>query len=77
MNTRHARLKSWLALHGISQKALADELGITPSMISKIIKGERAPKNRLEQLIRFGIPADLLPEPSGPVGRPQKNKNQQ
>ena len=74
MKSRYARLKSWLALHGVSQKVLADSMGITPSMISKIIKGERAPKNRLDQLVALGIPAELLPKASGPVGRPQKNK---
>lgn len=73
MNTRFSRLKSWLALNGVSQKDLADSLGISASMVSKIIKGERAPRHRIEQLIAYGIPNDLLPEPSGPVGRPQKN----
>lgn len=75
MNTRYAQLKSWLALNGISQKVLADALGVSPSMVSKIIKGDRAPKLRLEQLIAYGIPAELLPDPSGPVGRPLKKED--
>lgn len=74
MTTRYARLKAWLALNGVSQKVLADALEISPSMISKIIKGERAPTLRLEQLIAYGVPAELLPKPSGPVGRPSKKR---
>ena len=68
---RKASLDAWLAYHGISKKTLADELGVHPSMITRIIQGKRAPQKRIRQLISLGVPAELLPEPSGPPGRPK------
>jgi transcriptional regulator with XRE-family HTH domain len=69
-NNRQATLQAWLAYHGIAKKDLARELDVHPSMITRIIKGERAPRQRLEQLKALGIPEELLPAPSRPVGRP-------
>lgn len=71
MDDRQARLKAWLAYHNISNKRLAEELEVHPSMISRIIRGQRAPKRLLNKLKVFGIPPELLPMPSRPPGRPR------
>lgn len=71
--SRQDRLRAWLALHGIRFGELAEQLGVHPSMITRIVKGERAPAKRIRQLLELGIPEDLLPEPSPPPGRPAKN----
>lgn len=68
---RQRQLQSWLALHGMSKTYLAKSLGVHASMISRIISGERAPKERLRQLMDLGIPQELLPAPSRPPGRPK------
>jgi hypothetical protein len=54
---------------------LAEKLDVHPSMITRIIQGKRAPKKRITQLISLGIPAELLPEPSGPPGRPKGSRS--
>lgn len=73
--TRQDRLRSWLALHKIRYGDLALALGVHPSMITRIVSGERAPARRIRQLAELGIPRELLPEPSGPPGRPPGAKN--
>jgi hypothetical protein len=72
---RRAALDAWLAYHGVSKKMLAEQLDVHPSMITRIIQGKRAPKKRITQLISLGIPAELLPEPSGPPGRPKGSRS--
>lgn len=69
---RQDSLQAWLAYYRIAKKDLAQKIGVSQSMISKIIRGERAPAARLEQLVALGVPRELLPEPSGPPGRPRK-----
>ncbi|EPR43675.1 helix-turn-helix domain protein [Desulfovibrio sp. X2] len=73
---RIRRLKTWLAMRGLSQRDLADALEIHPSMITRIFKGQRKPGERIRQLVELGVPPHLLPPPGtrGP-GRPAKNRN--
>ena len=59
--TRQARLKAWLLLNSIEQKDLAEKMGISPQLLSMTLAGRRATKARIDQLISFGIPEDLLP----------------
>lgn len=67
---RQTSLKAWLVYHGVPMHKLASAIGVHPSMVSRIIRGERAPAKRIQQLIALGIPEELLPAPSPPPGRP-------
>ena len=71
--TRQAKLNAWLAFRGIQKKDLANRLGVHPSMISRIIRGERRPAKRIAELVALGIPAHLLPQPGPSPGRPSKH----
>lgn len=62
--TRQARLKAWMIKNGIEARAMADVAGVSPQMMSMIICGSRAPRERIERLVAAGVPRDLLPEPS-------------
>ncbi len=62
--TRQARLKAWMVKFGIEARALAQAAGVSPQMMSMIISGSRAPRERIERLVAAGVPRDLLPEPS-------------
>ncbi len=74
---RQARLKAWLAYHGIGNRELAEKLGVHPSMITRICKGERAPAERIAQLVELGIPRTLLPEPNArKPGRPPQKREE-
>ena len=61
--TRQARLKAWMVTYGIEARALARAAGVSPQMMSMIINGSRAPRERIERLVAAGVPGDLLPEP--------------
>ncbi|MGE4297344.1 MAG: transcriptional regulator [Desulfovibrionaceae bacterium] len=69
---RETALRTWLAYHRIEEKRLADELGVHKGIITRIIKGERAPRELIARLIQFGVPPQLLPEPGPGPGRPPK-----
>ncbi|NJB68469.1 transcriptional regulator with XRE-family HTH domain [Desulfobaculum xiamenense] len=71
---RQAALRAWLAYHGVQMKDLARMIGVHPSMMTHIVKGNRSPAKRIEQLVALGIPRHLLPEPSRPPGRPSAKK---
>ncbi len=75
MDDRQARLKAWLAYNNVSNKQLAERLEVHPSMISRIIRGQRAPARLLDMLEQAGVPRDLLPAPSRPPGRPKSREN--
>ena len=69
-SSRQAELNGWLALRGIQKKTLAQRLGVHPSMITRIFRGDRRPARRIAELVALGIPAHLLPEPGPTPGRP-------
>lgn len=61
---RQAQLKAWMVTYGIEARALAGIAGVSPQMMSMIIGGRRAPKERIERLVAAGVPRELLPEPT-------------
>ncbi|SKA63881.1 hypothetical protein SAMN02745702_00232 [Desulfobaculum bizertense DSM 18034] len=69
---RQAALRAWLAYHDVQMKDLAHMIGVHPSMMTHIVKGNRSPAKRIEQLVALGVPRHLLPSPSRPPGRPPR-----
>lgn len=69
---RETALRAWLAYHEIGEKELALRIGASPSVITRIITGERSSKGVIERLVAAGIPAALLPPPGPGPGRPRK-----
>lgn len=61
--TRQDRLKSWLALHRKTVRAVASDTGICRTVVHDIFAGKRAPQVHIERLIQYGIDPELLPEP--------------
>lgn len=71
---RQVALRAWIILNGYSMGQLARILGVHPSMMTRIVSGDRAPVKRIRQLEELGVPKELLPEPSRPPGRPPKKR---
>jgi transcriptional regulator with XRE-family HTH domain len=69
---RKNALRAWLAGQGISKVQLARYLGVSPSWVTRILGSDHAPMKRIQQLVDYGIPKELLPQPSAPPGRPRK-----
>jgi len=59
--SRQARLKAWFLLNNIEQKDLAKKMGISQQLLSMTLTGSRATRERIGQLISYGVPEDLLP----------------
>jgi predicted transcriptional regulator len=70
--SRQRALNAWLAYHGIEKRELAKRLEVEPCAISRVISGKRGTARVVRELVSLGIPAELLPEPSGPPGRPRQ-----
>ena len=70
--SRRDALTAWLAVHRMPRNKLALALQVHPSMITRILNSDRAPKRRIEQLAALGIPQEYLPSPSNRPGRPRK-----
>ena len=71
---RQVELRAWIILNGYTMGQLARILGVHPSMMTRIVSGDRAPAKRIRQLEELGVPKELLPEPSRPPGRPPKKQ---
>lgn len=73
--TRQAMLLGWLKQNGITQSSIAQALETSGQSVSRWMRAETIPSWRHEQLLKFGIPEELLPRPmnipSGPK-RPKK-----
>lgn len=70
------QLADYLALTSKKPAALAKELGVEPSTITRILKGERKPSLQLAMRINAatGVPIDdLLPELRGAMAAPEKD----
>lgn len=55
-----SEVKKWLWENGITQNAIAREAGVSPTMVTLALKGERSPKKVAEALRRVGCPEELL-----------------
>jgi hypothetical protein len=53
---------------------VSKQVGISADVFHKIIRGDMAPAERIAELVRFGIPRDLLP-PASPGRGGRRNGN--
>lgn len=60
---RQDMLLLWLKRQGISQAAIARALEVGEVSVSRWIRAQNIPSKRHEQLVKLGIPEELLPEP--------------
>ncbi len=59
---RRVGLRTWMIYHGISEKQLATELGVSSSTVTRLLSGERRNPELLEKLVALGVPSSLLTE---------------
>lgn len=58
--SKEKALKTWLVYHGISGKQLAKRLGVSPSTVTRLLKGTQPIGRVREKLLRLGLPKELL-----------------
>lgn len=60
MNRRFIEIKKWLLDNGLTQKAIADEAGVTGPAVSHVCRGIVANSKIKEVLLKHGCPRELL-----------------
>lgn len=66
---RFQRLRAWMREHGITFKALGEQLGLRYSGARRVCLGETCPSRHHTKMLNLGFPAELLPEAKDlPVG---------
>lgn len=70
--TRQDKLLIWLKRHGRTQADIARALEVGDVSVSRWMKAETIPSKRHEQLVKLGIPAELLPPPLDIVPGPKR-----
>lgn len=70
--TRQDMLCIWLKRNGKTQADIARALEVGEVSVSRWMRAESIPEKRHEQLVKFGIPAELLPEPLDITPGPKK-----
>ena len=68
-------LAEWIRAQGFTQRAVARRLGVSPSTLSRLLKGERSPSaslmRRVYELTRGEVtPMDLVGLCAGPPSEP-------
>lgn len=69
--SRQECLYLYLRREKVSFAALARAMGISRARVHGLVRAERAPSKRVEQLAALGLPRDLLPLPEDLAPRPQ------
>ena len=54
-------IKRWLSEHNINQRDMAEQIGINPATMSKIVRGERMPRIDVVERIEIATFGDVGP----------------
>lgn len=69
---RKRAIDAWLTYHGLGKAQIAQSLGVDPSFVTYVMQGKRKSRRVFDELVRMGIPEELLPDPGTGPGRPGK-----
>lgn len=72
--TRQEMLELWLKRQGLTKADLARKMETSLQNVCKIMKAETIPPWRYDQLVKLGIPDDLLPRPVHKISGPRKKR---
>jgi transcriptional regulator with XRE-family HTH domain len=50
----------WLRTMGKSMAEAAEEMGLSPSYLSRVLAGKRAPQHVIDLILEYGAPAGLF-----------------
>ncbi len=72
--TRQDMLQAWIRKSDITQTEIARALEVRETTVSRWVRAETISTRRHEQLVKLGIPAELLPKPLDITPGPKKKK---
>lgn len=61
--TRIERLREWMRERDITNRAVAEKIGVALSSVHRFLNSEDIPTRHHAELLRLGFPVDLLPMP--------------
>lgn len=56
-------IRKWLIDAGLSQSEIARSVGVSVSLVNRVLNGERKNELVIKALKKYGCPAELLPPP--------------
>lgn len=56
-------MPQWMRQYDITDRAVAEKLGLTPSRVNTMLRRETIPTEHHAALLRLGFPASILPQP--------------
>jgi len=59
---KEARGLVWLKTLGKNTGEVAEEIGMSPSYLSRVLTGKRSPKHVIALLMEYGAPAEIFEE---------------
>lgn len=63
LKSRLRAIRVWLAVNDTTQMAIARKLGISNPYLTMILRGQRPAVHIREQLVKLGMPAELVELP--------------
>ena len=60
---RTERMRQWMAKNEITDRSLAEKLGLKRSRVTRMLNEETMPTEHYNACLELGIPADILPIP--------------
>ncbi len=70
---RSVRMRLWMRQYDITDRAVAEKLGLTPARVTIMLNRDTMPTVHHAALLQLGFPASILPQPydrkSGPRRR--------
>ncbi len=60
---RKAKIRAWFISHGLTQRQVAETLGISPQRFGRVLNGVYPQPEHIAYLQKIGMPEDLLPQP--------------
>lgn len=61
-NERKAKIRAWFITAGLTQKAVAEALGISQQRFGRVLRGIYPQPSQVEYLRKLGMPEELLPQ---------------
>lgn len=72
--TRQEMLQVWLKRQGLNGADLARKMETSEQNVGRMLKAETIPPWRYDQLVKLGIPDELLPRPVHKISGPRKKR---
>lgn len=72
--SKFSSLRDWMNEHDVTFSWAAAQMGVSPSLLSKLLRQDRIAPSRHAQLVELRFPAEYLPDPIEVHRGPKKGR---